>query len=100
MKKKIIKWLAAICGIIVIAIMNGVVLWALWNWFIVAIFECKSILLLQAIGLSFIVNYFSFSAREIRSKETEDFNWREAFLAAFIKSSLALGFASLLHYLL
>ena len=100
MKAKIFKMLVVMAGLIAIAIMNGVVLCAMWNWFIVSIFQCKPILFLQATGLSFIINYFSFSTREFTAKSTEDYDWKAGITAAFTKSAMALGFASLLHYLL
>jgi hypothetical protein len=73
------KHLGNFFGVVVILLLtslfNGFVLSKLWAWLIVTTFQVQSITLVQAIGISVLMNYMML--KRTRVKEENDGFWAE-----------------------
>lgn len=66
------KTIYAILVIIVAILLGGLTFSILWNWFMVSIFDLRSLTIPQAIGLITIVNYLNYKENKHESENETD----------------------------
>lgn len=82
---------ATVVALVLGAIMGGFVLSKLWIWFMVPIFDLSPLRVVEAIGLSFIVNYMTKTSLE--SNKTLEGPFLKELLKAFLQTLvMAVGF--------
>lgn len=85
------KFTVFIISIVVAVIVRGFVLTKLWAWFIVPVFELSPLRIVEAIGISTLIGYLTYS-RE-KGKEDDDF-WKkfiESLVVSIVLALLSLG---------
>ena len=95
----LLTWAGCIVGALVIpfivvsAIMNGLALSILWDWFVVPLFDVVRLSIPQAIGLAMIVSFLTY--RSGATEKVQGKNWAllSAMLIAFLHPVLVVAIA-------
>jgi hypothetical protein len=80
-----------------IFILDGFVIWYLWDWFVVKALKMPEINIWQAMGLSMIVSYLTYHYYPHKREEQADII--APFCHAFVRPVIALLFGWLLHFM-
>lgn len=82
------------------AVVGGFVLTKLWLWFAVPIFSVQALTLLQAIGLSLLVGFFTVPCMKAAQSDTLSEYYGAWFARTFIINGFALLFGWIIHALM
>lgn len=85
-----LAFVAFVAMITFAAIMNGFTLSILWGWFIVPVFGLHDLTIVQAIGISFIIGFFTAKLNATEDPEEED-RLKVLFVAIATRFSYCLG---------
>jgi len=77
-------------------LLTGIVMLKLWVWFIVPTFEVHPLTLIQAIGVSFVIRWFTKKAEYKKESPTFEENLRSSIFSTIL-ACVVLGVGWILH---
>lgn len=86
--------------IVLTSVMNGWVLTYLWQWFVMPVFDIRSILIVEAIGISMIATFLARHASRQKENRTIEEQKIEAIQYGILHPLIVLGVAYIVHLFL